>query len=203
MKHPVISKDVSYTFSDYLKFIKYAEDLLSYFGYSFQRQECTLPHSHQELEHLDDLKLRFKGILPYISMTSEAARREFLIAPILMEAVYHTHAQLKVEFYLTVTDQLKGIIDYYLEAKNNCLIIEAKDGDLEKGFIQLAAEMVALDQWLETPTQTLYGAVSIGNVWQFGILKRDTKLFIQDLNLLRVPTDLEELLKVLRGILEE
>jgi hypothetical protein len=48
----------------------------------------------------------------------------------------------------------------------------------------------------------LFGAVSVGNIWQFGILHRQTKQVLQDINLFRVPADLEDLLRVLVAILE-
>jgi hypothetical protein len=201
MKPSTLSEKGSYSFSDYIELINYVEDILNYFGYSFQRQECDWERSNYPDEQLDALKSRIKKSQPYISMTSEAAKREFMIAPILIEVVSYTHAQLKVEFPLVVNEQLKGIVDYYLESKNNCLIIEAKKGELEKGFIQLAAELIALDKWLENKTHKLYGAVSMGNIWQFCILDRETKLFTQDLNIWRVPADLEDLLKILIGIL--
>ncbi|MDZ8188825.1 MAG: hypothetical protein RMX96_28730 [Nostoc sp. ChiSLP02] len=35
--------------------------------------------------------------LPYISLTSEAARRELLIAPILLDVVRYTCAQLRID----------------------------------------------------------------------------------------------------------
>ncbi len=47
----------------------------------------------------------------------------------------------------------------------------------------------------------LYGIISMGNVWQFGILHRQTSVITQDLNLFRVPADLDELLQILLTIL--
>lgn len=44
-------------------------------------------------------------------------------------------------------------------------------------------------------------AVSTGVIWQFGNLQRQTKQITQDLNLYRVPADLEELLRILVAIL--
>jgi hypothetical protein len=200
MKDSIISEKSFYTFSEYSELLD-VEEVLTYFGYSFQKQEYKLHRSSQKLERIDDLKSRLKESLPYISMNSETAKREFSIAPILMDLVYYTHAQLKVEFPLAVSNQLQGLVDYYFVSKNNYLIIEAREGDLERSFAQLAAELIALDKWLETETPQLYGAVTIGNVWQFGILERKNKLFIQDLNLWRVPADLEDLLRILTGIL--
>ncbi len=43
----------------------------------------------------------------------------------------------------------------------------------------------------------------MGNVWQFGILDREAKQVIEDLNTYGVPTDLEEVLQILLGVLTE
>jgi hypothetical protein len=61
--------------------------------------------------------------------------------------------------------------------------------------------LIALDQLGVTTNHRLYGAVSLGNVWQFGVVERAQKQIIQDLNLYRVPADLAELLAVMAGIL--
>jgi hypothetical protein len=47
----------------------------------------------------------------------------------------------------------------------------------------------------------LYGAVSTGEVWQFGGLHREHQQIEQDLHLYRVLTDLEDLLRILVAIL--
>jgi hypothetical protein len=43
--------------------------------------------------------------------------------------------------------------------------------------------------------------VTTGDIWKFGLLNRTEKHIIQDLNLYRVPADLEDLLRILIGIL--
>jgi hypothetical protein len=53
---------------------------------------------------------------------------------------------------------------------------------------------VALDQQNDNNNSHLYGAVSTGNIWQFGILDSNNKQITQDLNLFRVTADLENLL---------
>ena len=201
-KIPVIQPDQSYTFGDYFKLNYDPEEILAYFGYSFQPQSLELPKSERELERLENLKQRLQESLPYVSLTSEAARREFLIAPVLMELIYYTQARLKVEYSLMVNDQLKGALDYYLQSENHLLVIEAKNADLQRGFTQLAVELIAIDQWSPTSSPMLYGAVSIGNVWQFGVLNRQLKQILQDINLYRVPADLEDLLRILIAILK-
>jgi|GEM_PF-3587930 len=42
--------------------------------------------------------------------------------------------------------------------------------DLSRGFSQLAAELVALDQWIDSSQAEIIGAVTTGNIWQFGVL---------------------------------
>jgi hypothetical protein len=53
-----------------------------------------------------------------------------------------------------------------------------------------------------TDQPKFYGAVSLGNIWQFAMLNTKTQTITQDLNLFRIPTDLRDLLQVLVGILE-
>lgn len=47
-----------------------------------------------------------------------------------------------------------------------------------------------------------YGAVTIGNLWQFGRLNRSQQVIVQDINLFKVPDDLNNLASVIIGILE-
>ena len=81
------------------------------------------------------------------------------------------------------------------------MIIEAKNADLARGFTQLAVELIALDQWTTSEEPVLYGAVSTGDVWQFGRFHRKQRRIDQDLNLYRVPADLDDLFQILVGLL--
>lgn len=178
------------------------DDILAEFGYSLKRSPLNLPQSTAQLDRLTNLKSRIEESLPYVSLTSEAARRELLIAPIMLDVVHYTHAQLRIEYPLTVTNQLKGSLDYYLYADRKLLVVEAKNADLPKGFTQLAVELIALDEWSNSNQPILQGAVSTGDIWQFALLDRERKQITQDLNLYRVPADLEELLRLLVASLE-
>ncbi|MDK2411521.1 hypothetical protein QHH11_08580 [Aphanizomenon sp. PH219] len=201
-KTPIIDSNQSYTFADYFKLNYEPDEIIEYFGYSFQSQSLTLPTTQQNLERLTDLKNRIEESLPYISLTSETARREFLIAPVIMELIHYTHAKVKVEYGLNINNQLKGVVDYYIKADNQLLVIEAKNADLERGIVQLAVELIAFDNWSIIDHPILYGAVSIGNIWQFVILHRESKQITQDLNLYRVPNDLETLMKILVALMK-
>lgn len=56
---------------------------------------------------------------------------------------------LNVEYPVAVNHQLQGSLDYLLQHQQTLLVIEAKNEDLERGFLQLAIELIALDQWIE------------------------------------------------------
>jgi hypothetical protein len=130
------------------------------------------------------------------------ARREFLIAPVLTDVLHYTQATLNVEYPVAVSNQLKGSLDYLLQNHQSFLVIKAKNEDLERGFVQLAIELIALDQWIESDQPILQGAISTGNIWQFGQFDRASRSITQDLNLYRVPADLADLIQILVNILE-
>ncbi|MDD1413152.1 hypothetical protein MEN41_00360 [Dolichospermum sp. ST_con] len=198
----IINPDQSYTFADYFKLNFAPQDILAYFGVSMQRRSLKLPHSHHTLDRLHDLKTRIEESLPRLTLTSEIARREFLIAPVLTDILHYTQATLNVEYPIVVNNQLKGSLDYLLQNDQVFLVIEAKNEDLEKGFLQLSIELIALDQWIESTENILHGAVSTGNIWQFGQFDRQSRIVTQDLDLYRVPADLADLLLVLMKILQ-
>jgi hypothetical protein len=198
----IIQLDQSYTFADYFKLNFAPQDILSYFNVSLQRCSLKLPHYDGPLDRLIELKARIEESLPRLSLTSEMARREFLIAPVLTDLLHYTQATLNVEYPVAVSNQLKGSLDYLLQNHQTFLVIEAKNEDLERGFVQLAVELIALDQWIESDQIILQGAISTGNIWQFGQFDRQSRTITQDLDLYRVPADLDDLLRILISILE-
>ncbi len=201
-KLPAIASDQSYTFADYFKLNIEPDEILSYFGYEYQAAAMDLPQAGRVLSGIEELRSRLENSLPYVSLTSEMARREFLIAPVLMELIHHTQAKTKVSYCVNVSDQLKGELDYLLQTASALVVIEAKNADLQRGFTQLAVELIAIEKIGMTDQPKFYGAVSLGNIWQFAMLDTKTQTITQDLNLFRIPTDLRDLLQVLVGILE-
>ncbi len=203
MKPAIIDEKAVYTFADYFKLNYFLEEVVGYFGYTVQAEDCVLPQTTLDLDEasINRLKAQLKEAIPYLSLTSEMARREFLIAPILLAVVHAIHAKIKTEYPLEVSAQLKGMLDYLIQGKSNLLIVEAKNEDLQRGFTQLAVELIAFDQWTESQSDTLYGAVSTGLAWQFGILHRPSKRIVQDFNLYTVPAGTSELLKIIVAIL--
>ena len=199
-KLKILKENQSYTFHSYFDLPYETDDILKEFGYSFMPKKLNLPTTNKEISRLPDVKRQIDEILPFISLSSETARRETLVSPVLLEIVRFCKCQLKIEYPLRVNERLKGTLDYLLKSNHNLLIIEAKKDDLTKGFTQLAVELIALSEIEDQ--DIFYGGVTIGNVWQFGKLDRIKQEIYQDLNLFKIPDDLLELGKVLVGILE-
>jgi hypothetical protein len=202
MKRNLILPDKSYTFSDYFKMRLRTEEVLGYFGYSKQNEQTDLPEFTGELPQLQSLADKINEVLIHISLENEITRREFLLAPIMFEVRHLTHAKLNSEYWIEINNQLKGSLDYYLKRENELLVVEAKNADLTRAFTQLAVELVAIDMASETDKNTIYGAVSTGQEWQFGRLDREKKRFFQDIKTYTVPSNLEEIMRILVGILE-
>ncbi|NJP11798.1 MAG: hypothetical protein HC866_21915 [Leptolyngbyaceae cyanobacterium RU_5_1] len=196
----ILQPGESYTFSKYFELTFDPEDILAELGCTLEKAPLSLVKHLGELSDAD-LKQRIEQNLTYVDLTSEAARREVLIAPVLLEVCRYTNARLKIEYPIVVNNLLKGSVDYYLLATHNLLVVEAKNADLARGFTQLAVELIALDQWITSDAAVLHGAVTAGDVWKFGTLNRQERRIVQDINLYRVPADLDELLRIIVGIL--
>lgn len=207
-KIKILQEDQSYTFRSYFELPYETDDILAEFDYSLSLSYLSLPRTTRELERIPELKQRIDDVLPFISLSNETARRETLVSPIMLEVIRYCHCKMRIEYPLNVNNWLKGNLDYLLRSQstpeepsqNNLLVIEAKKDDLTRGFTQLAVELIALSHIEER--NILYGAVTIGDVWRFGKLDRDLKQITQDLNLFKIPDDLDPLIRVIVGILE-
>ncbi len=201
LKHSVIDKDKSYTFSDYFKLDPPIRDLLAYFGYTYEMQDYPLPKGDVDLRPFEPVRDTIKGNLYQVNLSSKMARREALIAPVILAVARQLKALVEIEYVINVNDQLKGSLDYLIQQQNNFLVVEAKNSDLRNGFTQLAVELIAMDKWFDNG-DIIYGAVSMGETWRFGILNRQTKVITRDMNMFVVPTDLDDLLQILLAILQ-
>ncbi len=203
MKRKIINENQSYTFSDYFKMRVSAEDAVNYFGYSKENARIVLPRSEKELPTLSALFAIIEDAIFHISLENEITRREFLIAPVMAEVRRLTQSKLNSEYWFEYNNQLKGSLDYLLRKNQNLLVVEAKDADMTRGFTQLAIEMIALDKADESDQEIIYGAITTGNIWQFGELNRSNKIISQDVKSYDLIEDLEILVRSLVGILEK
>jgi hypothetical protein len=211
MAKPKILQDgQTYTFRSYFELAYETEDILAELGYDFSRQRLTLPCSLRIPERITSLNQQIEEILPLVTLSSEIARREILVAPILSEVARFCHCQMRLEYPLQVTSQLRGNLDYLLRSfpqerngkafSRNFLVVEAKNDDLSRGFTQLSAELIALS--IAQELDILYGAVTMGDAWRFGKLTTENRMITQDITLYRVPDDLDKLMQILIGLLE-
>ena len=194
---PLLDPNRSYTFKNYFELGFAVDDLVAEFGYSFERKFLELPQYSGSLDRLAELKQRIEEVLPFVDLENEATRREILIAPIVIDLIHYSHAKLRIEYNIKVDNKLQGNLDYYLRTTKNLIVIEAKQADINRGFIQLATEMIALDKWTDSTQAEILGAVTTGNVWQFGILNRQKQSIEQAINLYRVTEELEVVVRTL------
>ncbi|BAU15011.1 hypothetical protein LEP3755_55670 [Leptolyngbya sp. NIES-3755] len=199
----ILNENQTYTFSNFFELRLDAIDLANYFGYQFRRAPLSLPQYSGTLDRLPQLEEDLFDIIPRLVRMNEQSKREALIFPVIKTAARYANALIRIEQPLKITHQLQGSLDYLLSTDNlhQLVVIEAKQGDIDYGFTQLLSELIALDQWERSPTQEqqpqLIGAVTIGELWRFGILDRMKKQIIEDVIGYRVPSDLEMLLRLL------
>ncbi len=122
----------------------------------------------------------------HIDTSSEAARRELIIGPLLREAYrpYADRLALWVEHDLSVDAKLSGTPDYMVSAlsplgvmvftKPVLVIIEAKRDDFILGWGQCLATLVAAQQCNQDAQLDVFGIVTNGRSWEFGRLRDHT-----------------------------
>lgn len=128
-------------------------------------------------------------LLMALSISTEKARSEMIIAPILIEVrrqLRHTISLFSgTEFNVDRKQHLVGVCDFIISLSSEQLtvnapvvmIVEAKNENLRAGIAQCAAEMVAASlfhQHRGAPLETIYGVVTTGSTWKFLSLHRQT-----------------------------
>jgi hypothetical protein len=202
MAHPpILDRTQNYTFSKYFELTADPEEIFAELGYALVTQPLTLPTTSTGLDFVPALSDRLLQTLELVDLSSAMARRETLIAPILLEVCAQTKQKLKIEYVVNVNELLGDSFDYFIPSSQNLLVIEAKQADLARGFVQLGAELIALDQWTTSNAPVLYGAITTGDAWKFGRLDRAGKTLLRDIRLYTVPTDLTALVAILLGII--
>jgi hypothetical protein len=124
-----------------------------------------------------------------LNVSTEKARSEFLIAPILAEVRRMTGFRIGifsgVEFAVAPSQGLTGVCDYIITRSPEQLLlsapvvmlVEAKNEDMRRGYAQCIAEMLAAQAFNTAAGQELnkvYGAVTIGDKWRFLELENTT-----------------------------
>ncbi len=123
-----------------------------------------------------------------VAISTEKARSELIIAPVLLEARRQVQRSLSlfsgVEFNVDPSRGLSGVCDYLLSLSPEQLtievpvvtVVEAKNDNLKSGLAQCMAEMVAarlFNQQKGRELPRVYGVVTTGRLWKFLRLEGD------------------------------
>lgn len=118
--------------------------------------------------------------------SSEAARCEIIIFPLLREVYKHYAEQfaLWVQKPIRFDEPLSGVPDYVISKKSTLgklyletplvAVVEAKKNDFEQGWGQCLAELVAAQKLNAHPSLAVYGIVTDGKTWELGCLSETT-----------------------------
>jgi hypothetical protein len=137
-----------------------------------------------------EFQAQLNVMLPLALATStEKARSEFIIAPILVELWLLNDRNIGilsgVEFTIDEAQGLAGVCDYIITRSPEQLfvkapilmVVEAKNEDLKRGYAQCLAEMIAAQTFNTregTASECIYGVVTIGELWRFLELEGST-----------------------------
>ncbi len=127
-------------------------------------------------QNLDD------GAPMAIAMSTEKARSEFIVAPILMEVWRQCGGRVGLfsgmEFSVDPEHGLTGYCDFLMTASSSQIdiqapvlaVVEAKNDNIRSGIPQCIAEMhaaVLFNDRKGQPKRVVYGAVTTGSLWTF------------------------------------
>jgi hypothetical protein len=195
----IINSDKPHSFSKFFDLTTEDTDL----GYSLSQQQLHLSNYPGELGSLHNLSNRIKEVLPFINLTTERACREILVAPVVAEIIHYTQAELRIEYPLRLSEQPHEPLDYLLITNSQIIVIEAVEEDSSSsGIKKLATAMIALDQWIHTPNQSiLLGAITTGHLWRFACLHRANKHIELGIEIYHIPDDIEPLMRIFINVL--
>src|SRR5919199_954430 len=149
-----------------------------------------------EVEYSDFLAQTLQEYVPLaLSIDTEKARSEFIVAPILFEIKKQSPEQISLfsgkEFNVDLEKGLTGFCDFLISRSPEQLLIEApvfavveaKNDNIQSGLGQCMAEMVAAQLFNErkkNEIKTIYGVVTTGSIWKF--MKLEGQVIEIDLN---------------------
>jgi hypothetical protein len=146
---------------------------------------------------------------------SEKAKSELLVSPVLAQARKLTDRQVQLfsgeEFNVDQSQGLNGFCDFLFTKSINrfsieapvLMLVEAKRGEIESGWGQCVAEMVAAQLYNQNHEETIpvvYGCVTSGRLWQFFKLE-DNRITIDPTNYSLLPV--QRILGILKWILSQ
>jgi hypothetical protein len=146
-----------------------------------------------------------------VSINTEKARSEMIIAPILWEVRRRFNYEISlfsgVEFNVDSKQGLNGFCDFIISLSQEQLfintpiitLVETKNENIKSGLAQCIAEMIAaqlFNEQQQNDIKTIYGVVTIGTIWQF--LKLENNVVSIDLTEYHIK-DIKKILGILIG----
>ncbi len=83
-KPKILQEDQSYTFRSYFEMPYEVDQVLAELGYGFVSDALELPRTDREISEIVKLRQEIETSLRLTLLSSETARREVIIAPILL-----------------------------------------------------------------------------------------------------------------------
>lgn len=227
----VLQEKAPHTFSQIFDLNSNTADVLAELGYRYRVLSLSLPWLPPvDTPQLDMLEEQMRRRLPHVPLATEAARRALYVSPVLFAALDRVKFKLLIGFPVSGR-RVQGTVDYLLRGENEVVVAGAKEADLTRGFTQMAAQMIALSEQAAMPLvvsrhgrragkarraqrgesalpsqrlqPVIYGAVTTGTVWQFGLLDNGQKRVVQDTEKYLLPQDLEKLVGTFAGLMAE
>ena len=144
----------------------------------------------EAVDYSEHLKETLKYNVPLaVSIDTEKARSELIVAPVLVEVVKSLDNQISlfsgIEFNVDKNKGLNGVCDYILSLSSEQLflavpivaVVEAKNNKISSGFGQCVSEMLAAKLYNEargSKIPSVYGLVTTGSLWRFMKLNGST-----------------------------
>ncbi|MEY2914985.1 MAG: hypothetical protein RLZZ184_4294 [Cyanobacteriota bacterium] len=150
-----------------------------------------------------------------VSINTEKARSEMIISPILLEVRRNLNNEISlfsgVDFNVDNQQGLNGFCDFLISLSKEQLfirapvitLVESKNENLKLGLAQCIAEMLAaqlFNEQKQNAIKIVYGAVTIGTIWQF--LKLEDKTISIDLTEYYIK-DVKKILGILIGAIKQ
>jgi hypothetical protein len=159
----------------------------------------SFPLNYQELDFIQNLDFAYDDyfvsrlntvIQEGIIFNSEYAICENIISPILTEVWRSYIPKFLIWSHqpLNYDENLSGVPDYVVAQRSArgkvvlekpyMILVEAKKDNFEEGWGQCLAEMLAAQKINDDLTKKLFGVVSNGKLWEFGVL--DAEMFTKN-----------------------
>jgi hypothetical protein len=185
-------------------------EVMTRFGVAVREDALVTPAQRPVSQALRD---HIDTALRFVRFGSEFGACEMLIAPILME-VYRPFAEtlvLSAHEPFPGEEPLTGVPDYMVSRRSPLgtsvpgrpvlMAMEAKRENFEAGWAQCLAAMLAARRYNGEPAVPVWGVVTTGRTWEFGVLRPDGRELTRHVGPYAV-ANLSEVCGALRFVLE-